>query len=269
MSLRDLDTNELEKYVYHYTTIEIALNKILPTGKIKFGNLSKTNDPSESGPFAFKPITKHPSLSLISQRAVALSDFQKDIHNYTRLFCGAMDDERTFHDPSRGKGYGKLRMWDQYGNRYQGICLVFEKRSLNTIIHSEAEKRGPSCLCFESKIDYSDTHVGSGACEISQARLTAAGSYDRYLELHLKEHKNALFFKKDADWQQENEFRWVIYWKDDSEILVPFGNSLVGAVVTGDASKKEQEQIEQLMKERALDFGVVTWTRECVDVRWG
>ena len=39
------------------------------------------------------------------------------------------------------KGYEKSRMWSQYGQNHEGICLVFSKKSLLEIIKKELFSR--------------------------------------------------------------------------------------------------------------------------------
>ena len=47
---RELD---IDRYVYHYTSRDTALQHILATGKIRLGSLSKTNDPHETKSWRF------------------------------------------------------------------------------------------------------------------------------------------------------------------------------------------------------------------------
>src|SRR4051794_33908962 len=86
-----------EKLVYHYTKADTALNHILKTRRLKFGALTRTNDPKETKQWQFNAYSsKNRSLSGCSLDRLS-KDFSQVLKSRANVLCFCQD-----HSPLSG-----------------------------------------------------------------------------------------------------------------------------------------------------------------------
>lgn len=116
----------------HYTSQTTFLEHILPTKKIRFSALSKTNDPAEyKTPSAYpvfdKVICSDHYDQALATRDVVKEEFKICWEKNVKLACfSAAADNNT-------PCWQKPRMWAQYGNNHHGVCLLFDRQRLDDI----------------------------------------------------------------------------------------------------------------------------------------
>jgi len=147
----DFDT---DKYIYHYTNFENA-QKIIESKCLRFSRLGKTNDTSEA-----KARISYIGKSKDFEKKVNTVDefFNKNI-DYVRTLCFSTDitikKDKKFHELKNNRhrqycdisrrGFALPRMWAQYAENNEGVCLIVNKEKLESkfkkkaVIHKSAK----------------------------------------------------------------------------------------------------------------------------------
>lgn len=232
--------------IFHYTKKEIAMEYILNNKKLKFGIFHSTNDPYEykerSTPaFGWGDINE--SLFIKSMDLIDSTIQQTPFLS----FCG------NFHN----KGYKKSRMWSQYGQNHSGICLVFSKESLLTTLQNELSE---DYFIFGEDVNYKDIELKS--LNVENNNLTEKEIVINNIN---KDYKN-IFFQKDLDYKDENEFRIVLIKKDleksFQEHFIDISNSLKLIILGDKFPKVYLPTIKYLSSKLNIEFKKLHWDRE-------
>ena len=229
--------------IFHYTKKETAMEYILNKEELKFGIFHSTNDPYEYK----KRFTPLLGLGDIDKSLCINSLYLLDstIQNTPFLsFCGNFNN----------KGYMKSRMWSQYGQNHSGICLVFSKESLMTTIRNELSK---DYFIFGEDVNYKE--IESVFLDIDNNNLT---SNDIVLN-KIKEYYKNIFFQKDLDYQDENEFRIVLIKKDleesSQEYFIDISNSLKLIILGDNFPEVYLPTIKNLSSKINIEFKELYW----------
>jgi hypothetical protein len=225
--------------LYHYTTRETALNAILPTGQIRLGLMRHLNDPRES---------KMWRVSTINDTGAEDSEFDgypksvEDLEAFHRRFSDvaksttkilALAQDAPADDPHDifAHGYAHPRMWTHYAGGHTGVCLVFDRASLERAIETTLGGKGD---LFHDSVYYADEASDEiNAFTIRYSRIVELG-FDGAVAEHVRAHHQALFFRKNTDWASEWEYRWVLRSPEPAPEFVPIVGSL-RQVIRGDA----------------------------------
>ena len=215
--------NVTDNLVYHYTTRETALEKILPSGKIMLNVLEKTNDPREyidrgvtvtGGSDDTKPFWK----------AVAL--VKENRKDKTKVLCLTMDDTKHQRFGLMRRGFARSRMWAQYGENHAGMCLVFDKKALE----AEIEKIAISTEdCYFGPVVYTDQDFGIELNFNTMGETEA--NIQSGVDLYIRKNIQSLFFTKLLDWRDEMEYRAMVYDDRKEAVFSSITNCLKGIVL--------------------------------------
>ena len=127
---------ESGKFLYHYTKLETAKEKILAEGKLRFSRLWETNDPKEKRDWEFG-MGSNENADLGKYNLSSLSgQLSEGIKKNTHILCFCQDADGLTGDHLKDiflRGFARPRMWAQYGGNHQGVCLVFEKYRLGQL----------------------------------------------------------------------------------------------------------------------------------------
>ncbi|HEX4947003.1 MAG TPA: DUF2971 domain-containing protein [Blastocatellia bacterium] len=215
------------EFACHYTTLATVCKYILPTKKLRFSPFEKTNDPRENKERVFSLCS---SLDTPHEVLEANQRLNAELLKYSKLFC-TTEDAKT--NPSRNteRCFGRPRMWAQYGENHQGICLAFHRETLT----SEIEK------WYGQKADKGKVKYTAWGNAFARQFRAENGDIKPQVLKHIREHKRRFFFTKDLDWEAESEYRWVIRRcpedfqgekpKCDLFEYIPFGNSLKAIIM--------------------------------------
>ncbi|HLY22255.1 MAG TPA: DUF2971 domain-containing protein [bacterium] len=225
-----------DRYLYHYTSIETALSHILPQGALRLGPFTKTNDPRESKDWKFVFVSYKNAFAEVSEeeRARLAREAAQLAKNTCKVLCLTEDDERAVGggiDSIYWRGFCRPRMWAQYADKHRGICLIFDRAQLRESIMTSLEA---SSVLFERSVEYhnrsSAPPPSKGPFFLNLDSMRSDGP-ERTIRKHISEYWRELFFEKALDWQDEKEFRWVVWDLTHSEHFVNFGSALRGIVV--------------------------------------
>ena len=101
------------------------------------------------------------------------------------------------NNDSQTKGYLRSRMWSQYGENHEGICLVISKQALNTLIDKTYKLEAVSYV--EEPFPLLDFDFNYH--ELKQTPL------DMFCDKYFENKYKKLFFTKIIDYRDEAEFR--------------------------------------------------------------
>lgn len=167
--------------LFHFTTAEATLN-IISSNEFRAGSFARTNDLRENqlcNQFRF-------------QRDKAIYNI---LANYCHTFSFATDIKHQDSSITI-RGFNRPRMWAQYCDLNKGCCLIFSKSKLISEFESETKIRN-SYRLFHDYVSY-------------KKKLTDFSVLNLSLELLLSDKVNELFFEKHRDWEDENEYRFVV-----------------------------------------------------------
>lgn len=238
------------KYFYHYTSINKAI-KILYGNCLKFSKLNNLNDTLE-----WKPKISNKSFTDPNEFNRALNYFEKIGNNDLQLLCFSMDSDKDFNDSIdietrftdySGRGFALPRMWAQYADNNNGVCLIFERRSMKNAISSAL---GPMLL-FDNPVRYVNKFKNINLDDSEMNNLLALnetiGNERNRFVFFLNFIKNNLdftkynYFTKLDDWSQEHEYRFLALG-DDEYYVTNISEALAGIVI-GEKIDKADENI--------------------------
>ncbi len=209
--------------LFHYTSLERAIEDILPSMTLKTSPFAEMRDPRESkdwGPTT-AGFTDSDNHDAEDRRYWELYRCLNDLKRSCRLLSFTEDDP----DPMTrdyGRGFARPRLWEQYGGAHKGICLCFDRAAL--IRSMEAEFSGD--LFFRhGAVEYLDERLFR---ELSFDASVLAESIDleSIIAKHLETHWKSFFFTKLTDWSTEREYRFLLRRLDPAAVFVDMTDSL-------------------------------------------
>ncbi|MEL0652789.1 DUF2971 domain-containing protein [Algibacter sp. TI.3.09] len=249
--------------LYHFTKTQTAYEYILHTNKLKFSGGKMSNDPIENNVnlnlgksfFGYKD-TKRAD-NEISDKA---SDYIKEkIKNLKQVcFCKNNKDPKFAREmvvPDEYYGFLKPRMWDQYGDKYNGVCLVFDKSKLK----KNNYKKHSGDVNY---IGYDDLVQNNYDIDLN---ILYESGLEKYCNDNLERiRKNS--FLKHKDYAGENEYRFISFSK--TEDYLEIGDSLKAIII----SKKElsdfsQQWFSEFTEKNKVKLFYINWDREgfCIE----
>lgn len=227
-----------EKYLYHYTSMDTAINYILHNRTLRFNPLANVNDPMESDPnrWAYSNREK-------GDKSEAIRDQVSDhFKNRTKVVCFSRDDQADWGSPEFSpfdycsRGHSKPRMWATYGDNHRGVCLIFDKELLRQAFEGGLNGRG--------RLLYGAVRYGK-LLPIDEDKAavfdlkTFEENFEKTLYQKIEDHHNMYFLYKHVDWSTENEYRFIISGGKQGSIELAFNDSLVGVAVGKKSMEKE------------------------------
>jgi hypothetical protein len=219
-------TREIDRYVYHYTTWEVLVAHILPTGLLRLGPFHGTSDPYE-----FKHwhtiSTGVADGTPIDRSHKATYDLW-DLKDRSNLIAFARDDESGWQNDIYRRGFSRTPMWAHYAEKFLGVCLVFEKAPFIDAVR--AEFSDSSDRVYDGPVTYKLPPKTHDAYTINMNRVAAIGVEDFILE-HVDRFEKELFFSKQEDWAYEREYRVVVICSNPGELFLDIKSLLRGVVL--------------------------------------
>jgi hypothetical protein len=214
---------------------------ILPWRRLRFAPFSGVNDPREAKEKLFQTYHRLPESERFLDQAC--SDVNAAIQTRSFVGCFVRDPvdalctrerELQGHDVIQAasyRGLARQRMWAQYGENYHGACLIFDRSRLRYKARMAA--RQVRARCFEGPVSY-EFHRSTVPAhpaftiDVDHYRQDAR----RFPNKHIVALHHELFYKKDPEWAQEYEFRFVIFTRERlDEVFVDITGCIVGLLL--------------------------------------
>lgn len=225
--------------LYHYTSLNAALEKILPSKSLRFSSFVKVNDPCERNKRSIH--FKCNSISGVSNNELMNPDFlniMNDIRlNRSKLLCFSKNKDNAYdfiadkNEPGNiyRTGFFKPRMWAQYGDNHRGVCLALNKKKLIESLNSKYHKS----RLYRGDIRYTDSTSGirrSCIFEVTDENKDGIiNDFENFfINQHLVKNREEFFFTKTTDWKDELEYRFLLVADDKSDYFVDIENCIEG-----------------------------------------
>lgn len=236
--------------ICHYTNRKNAIS-ILKDKRINFNSFKSCDDPRESKQWNFDFIGPEQRYCCENHKT-ALTVFDDFIKNKCMIlsFCGWNDEEMNFEKDAIPKyrqdyyrvAFTKSRMWSQYAEKHQGICLIFDRKQLEEQFKSTFETNKK----FTGRVRY-QYHLDSfvEARKIECLNIIKHGVY-KALEMQIDKYFHEYFFLKLMDYRDEHEYRLVVIVDNGDSIGLPIKSSLKGVIVGIDFPSEDYGRIDGL-----------------------
>lgn len=246
--------------VYHYTKKTIALEYIISTRKIRFSPLKYTNDPREYKEWTFVLSgTGLPSEDNIYRQSLTAKSEINNIRqqNYKSL-CLCLDKWMKLnreYDPFL-RGFAKSRMWSQYGENNEGICIAFSIENIEKVLR---DTFGAETIIYHRALDYKNfspdsIHSRTLNGDELQTKITT-----EYVKQHIQKYYKNIFFEKNEDYRDEDEYRFVVYNNTEDYIYLPIDKCIKGLILG--------ERFPNIYSDLIIDFSNQLRI-ECKRLKW-
>jgi hypothetical protein len=239
------------KEVCHYTRSDTALEYILHNQEIFLDNLNETNDPKE---------TKERTFQFINVPRNKF-DVVGHIHAYgslkdVKVLCTSCHNHPSWEimgreNDSEDYRYGVSRspMWAHYADRYKGVCIIFDGKTLHENICNKIDKMGGN--------PQTDIRSGFVMYDYDASIAPSRGNNDDVYSLMQDYEVN--FLRKSPDWKSEHEFRWLVVGNHNSKLLVSIENAIKAVIVGADFHGAYLPLLESKSKELNFKLGRIDW----------
>ena len=183
-----------DEYLYHYTNPE-SFFEIIKSMKLRLSDFSKSDDLNEA--------------NLANVDRIDDPRVLKSLERFIKNRCSYLSFIRDGNIDLNEDGTNHPRMWSQYAQRGEGVCIVINKNKFFEINNGDLNDKF-------SKIENIDYVFDNGA----NIHLDMSFEKDESENI-IKKHYKELFFKKHQDWKEENEVR--LFGIDLPEYLSIYG----------------------------------------------
>lgn len=239
-----------EDALFHYTKCSTAIEKVLNFKTLKLSRVSNFSDYKESQKIyttfaifleessnsskiyddfhsSVDSIIKDAQVSCFCSNSFKLEGQVIPIVHSIENYIIKKQNELIVPQP----GYKKDRMWEQYGENHNGICLVFSKKKIESIITQQGND-----FVFDY-LNYVRNYFGN----ISKPDVNVD------IKQSAKQHAKNKIFTKSFDYRDESEYRLAIF-NVLEEIYLPIENCLFGVILGYKLNKVYQELISKQLK---------------------
>ncbi len=216
--------------LFHYTRPDAALEHILPTARLRFGHLPRTNDPREFAPVwpgivgfvGDEPLTTRSPFELIEE-------FDELLRGSVHILCLTEDrPSRWENEYGYGSGPRRARMWAQYSANHTGICLCFDGQRLIEAAHDQLET-DPGRNVIDGPVRYMREDESPPRLTLHQPQ--AERDLPAFAEALVEHNPRDLFFTKDWDWSSETEYRFLVRGDTEDEEFIDIRGALEAVIV--------------------------------------
>lgn len=204
-----MNNNEfaLTEKLYHYTSMDNSI-KILLSDTLLFSSLQNLNDINE----LYRP----PYFDTFNEEVVKAA--YDEINKYQQISL-------THDDKKKRLGFDIPAMWGHYGERGNGVCIVFNKKRLIDVL--------PQGVVFKKEICYTDNY--SSAIDFK----SKGDSINSFTKREIKEY----FFKKTRDWSYEQEYRILAKSHNKEQLKITIKDALVAIIMHRDKTSLPQTSL--------------------------
>ena len=200
--------------IYHYTKASTAIDYILRNKQLRFIKAVNSSDPIES--IRAERSTFYNSINSEKTNTIEHHDNVNDLHatledlhqKFNQIcFCkntpsNELTNEHDLYATDYNEelfGYTKLRMWDQYSDRFKGVCIAFSKEKILNLNKKLDLIQGHIKYLKFNELKYNKV----GNIQGDYLEKVGVHIYKQEIESYLKKS----FFYKHLDYSGENEFR--------------------------------------------------------------
>jgi len=220
--------------IFHFTKSKGAIEGILKSETLKLNIFCNTNDPKEYK----EKLTGIVGWGIGEEKLRDALDVKAGIdqillHRSAFIsFC----QNRYKNSNIVSNACLKSRMWSQYGESHNGMCIIFSKRELNSEMKLVFDKE--KYLYFSGKVKYVKMpNDDTTFLRIDRGELDSISKSELAYSFIKSKIKDILFCKLE-DYRDEDEYRIIVIGKEDSIekctfLDIPIRSSIKG-IILGD-----------------------------------
>ena len=241
--------------VYHYCDSNTAIQYILHEKRLRLSSRKNSIDPIENKkPFiSYLQTENFDDDTKASTNRVKIRDLTLEKLGNAKQLCLCKNDESKYHSdtnpqyPYEYYGFLKPRMWDQYANKYQGICLAFSFNAL--------KKNASDFKNGEIKyVNYNRFKLRHKSINVNEVEKMGT---EKYWELESKRIEKDLF-EKHLDYKDENEYRFISFSNKEFD-YVDIEKCLRGIIVTASINEFQLEAVTKYAQEYSAALVFINW----------
>lgn len=200
----------------HFTKYANAIS-ILAGGKLRFGNMTNTNDPFELSDLIFE--IQSDGYGGYCDRDIIE---KKNFRDFYKLLCFTKYEAAIKFDQEILKNImDKPKMWSHYGEMLNGVCFVFDKASFDAEVCCQFEQ------CMHNDVEY--VSIKDDYRRIRHKLDSAFNSKNHQEIKNIYQDSNILFLKH-KDWRDENEYRYILDYESNIKADISVDSSLLAVV---------------------------------------
>ena len=238
-----------EDIICHYTSLDSAAS-IIESGEFRFSNVAKSIDLSEKALYQFNfgetshsrdnDLTRHEHPELLDSIRRGLICYTKN----AQIACFCQNQYYNLGDKDhpfnviRKKCYMNPRMWEQYGDKYFGACLLFSKKQLEEALRKSKAVFSHGVVKYED-----DLRSRFRLLQIDLDLFFDIKDDNQCIDIYKKNYDKTLLMK-DSDYISEKEYRIIVH--EDNPFSLNITNAIKGIAFFYCYSK---EQVRNLAKE--------------------
>ena len=241
--------------VYHYCDLNTAIEYILHEKQIRLSSRRNSIDPIENT----KPFISYLQTANFSNEIKALANHLKirdltlDKEANAKQLCLCMNDETKYNPntspayPYEYYGFLKQRMWDQYADKYKGICLAFSLSAL----------KENACDCISGKINYINYRqfeLNHQSINLNEIERMGPDAYWENVSKRIEKN----MFQKHLDYKDENECRFLSFSNKEFE-YINIEKCLKGIIITNSINEFKLEAINKYAHNYRAPVVYVNW----------
>lgn len=251
------DPNSYEQWVYHYTTLQTAIEHVLPSGTLRMSPLQGVNDPRESKRWIF--VTPGETDWLDMKDWHAINQASEVIKSRIKAFCAVSDRyPQSFAESRHSRGHIRPRMWAQYGGNHTGVCLVFERQALHAAVAAMTAAVERQVL-YAAAVRYRDDYDFQSPGFTLNLDKVKTSSLEAVISQMIDEHYLDYFFTKGSDWAGENEWRWILRGTIEGPEFFQMKDALRGIVLGCDFPEPYVPAVRPFAERYAVPLVRVHW----------
>jgi hypothetical protein len=237
--------------LFHYTKMNTAIEKILFEQRLKLFPRAKSIDPLENCSTIYS-VSQFNSIAP-ENKSKKIIDYLKKYESKIKQLSFCMNNQvfdlnSTFYPPLEYYGFIKPRMWDQYADKYQGVCLAFDKTKINLTT------KIPNIVKYE---DYEYINEIK-SISIDKNRIDKIG-IKKYKKEYFDFFNESLFLKH-KDYKDENEFR-IISFKNQNIDYISIKKSLIAIIISNDyISDYHKKYLINYSKKKNIELIYINWS---------
>ena len=251
-----LEPEELDRWCYHYTTRDTAIQHVLYNRTLKLSKFKYVNDPRENKLDGFSfPVIDHDDGSITIERSPSIGEASRLLTSRTLVLCMSKDPRDASSHGIRRRGFRKQRMWAQYAGNHTGVCLAFDRLKLEAAIAQQIDAKGH---LFFGDVDYDDGFKTPHEAFSLDPREVKTRGLDDILREKVQAYHRYFFFLKDPDWSNECEWRSVFYGESEQELYIEFRDSLVAVFLGADFPEAYDRTIVESISDLEIEVTKLT-----------
>lgn len=217
-----------DRWVYHYTALPTAV-AIAGSGTFRFNPMAKMNDPREFKQLVVPvmsmggSLTRHQLVSterIVNKRRLAVR-----LGAFTRDDAAGVGSSMVRTD---SRGYARPMMWSHYARNHRGVCIVFERATLEDALTA---KFGSELMVGD--VDYSTLPAPTAWTPTLDASDVKTYGEAIAADRFFNSYKRELLFTKNQDWSVEREWRVALDNQPNGVVDVHLPPGCIAGLVLG------------------------------------